>query len=120
MSSNYDKFIFGFQVTAIGMGIVFFILYIISYILDLTKSIFYDHKTHSLDKLSIVYNNRNIKEHMVNDKQLIAVITAAIAYTLNKPTSNFRVTKIVRHNQTTPIWGLTSRLNTRFERGTIR
>ncbi|HHU69085.1 MAG TPA: OadG family protein [Thermoanaerobacterales bacterium] len=115
-----DKLLFGLQVTIIGMGIVFFILYIISYIIDLTKSVFNDHKAHSTDKLSIVYNNSSIEEHITNDEQLIAVITAAIAYTLNKPTSRFRVTKIVRYNQTTPIWGMSSRLNTRFERGTIR
>ena len=33
-----DKLLFGLQVTIIGMGIVFFILYIISYIIDLTKA----------------------------------------------------------------------------------
>jgi len=110
--SDIDKLIYGLQVTIVGMGIVFLILYIISLVLDIMKHIF-----NKKQKLSPISEPSQIKKEIIpepteekqNDTELIAVITAAIAHTIKKPTTRFRVTKITRHQQTTPIWGMASR-----------
>jgi sodium pump decarboxylase gamma subunit len=108
--SDIDKLIYGLQVTIVGMGIVFLILYIISLVLDIMKHIFNKKQKPSSEpsqiKKEIIPEPTEEKQ---DDTQLIAVITAAIAHTIKKPTTRFRVTKITRHQQTTPIWGMASR-----------
>lgn len=107
-----DKLIYGLQVTVVGMGIVFLILYIISVVLDMMKHIFQKKQ-----KPSPISEPSQIKKEIIpeptvkkqDDTQLIAVITAAIAHTIKKPAARFRVTKITRQPQTTPIWGMASR-----------
>ncbi|NPV43519.1 MAG: OadG family protein [Firmicutes bacterium] len=110
MVSDIDKLIYGLQVTIVGMGIVFLILYIISLVLDIMKHIFNKKQKPSSEpsqiKKEIIPEPTEEKQ---DDTQLIAVITAAIAHTIKKPTTRFRVTKITRHQQTTPIWGMASR-----------
>jgi len=102
-----DKLIYGLQVTVVGMGIVFLILYIISVVLDMMKHIFQKGRTPRPKAEPAV---KRVKEKgQEDDTQLIAVITAGIAHTIKKPAARFRVTKITRQPQTTPIWGMASR-----------
>jgi sodium pump decarboxylase gamma subunit len=52
-----------------------------------------------------------------DDEELVAVISAAIAASLNTPIHNIVVTNIVRVNDPTPSWGVagrTEQMNSRF------
>jgi len=52
-----------------------------------------------------------------NDEELVAVISAAVAVSLNTSIHNIVVTNIVRVNDATPSWGVagrTDQLNSRF------
>ncbi|RKD20956.1 hypothetical protein BET04_08935 [Caminicella sporogenes] len=54
--------------------------------------------------------NVSVPEVEENDEELVAVITAAIAASLNTSTHNIIVKNIIRIPDTTPVWGKAGRL----------
>ncbi|KJF25586.1 hypothetical protein TZ02_17885 [Clostridium aceticum] len=51
-----------------------------------------------------------LEEVSVDDTELVAVITAAVAASLNTPTDNIIVKNITRIPDTTPVWGKLGRM----------
>jgi sodium pump decarboxylase gamma subunit len=83
--SDIDKLIYGLQITIVGMGIVFLILYIISLVLDIMKHIFNKKQKPSPISEPKISQSGTTPEPTANkedDSQLVAVITAAIAHTI--------------------------------------
>lgn len=98
-----EKLITGLQITLIGMGIVFIILYLISLVLDLMRPIFYKPEKQKPEQ-----KPAGPKQPEKDDSELIAVITAAITAATGT-TKQIKVTTIKRIPTTTPVWGLAAR-----------
>lgn len=102
-----EKLITGLQITLIGMGIVFIILYLISLALNLMQPIFY--KPQKEQKPTQTQPEPKEKDQPGQDQsELIAVITAAIVAAAGT-TKQIKVTSIKRIPTTTPIWGQAAR-----------
>ena len=104
-------------VTALGMGITFSALIIIRYLTSVLSFIVNKAETKKtvikVVEKEVVVNNEiatNGEEDEI-DEELVAVITAAIASTLNTSIHNIVVSNIVRVNDTTPAWGVVGRTN---------
>lgn len=105
-------------ITAFSMLLVFAALIIISIILDGFK-MFANRQEKKTNNKSPIGTTRKADELATNatpeklvtedELELIAVITASIAATLQTSTSNIVVRNITRIPQTTPLWGLVSR-----------
>lgn len=99
-------------ITAFSMLLVFVALIVISYILDAFKLLSVGKEKKNNNQATVETNNAAIpvsENQVEDDLELIAVITASIAATLQTSTSNIVVRNITRIPQTTPLWGLVSR-----------
>ncbi|HHY14400.1 MAG TPA: hypothetical protein GX526_07200 [Thermoanaerobacterales bacterium] len=117
MATDYGNFIFGLQISFVSMCVVFIILYIISKALDVSSVLFEKTLVKSNVETTVFCDKEYECCRKQNNKQIIAVITAAAAYAMDKPLNTLKITKIVKYNQKTPIWGMVTRLNSRYERG---
>jgi sodium pump decarboxylase gamma subunit len=117
-----EKLTASLYTTILGMSITFVALLFIWFM------------TANLSKFIMAFENKNKQTDVVsapkvvtpapvetvveeNDEELVAVITAAIAASLNTSMHNIVVTNIVRVNDATPAWGRAGRvdlMNTRF------
>ncbi len=105
-----DKFLYGLQVTAIGMGLVFLILYLLSVILELMDSVFQKQQNQSHNIVEETFIRKEQYEPVPSsDTKLVAAITAAISAYDIKGTP-FKIARITRTVPNTPIWGVASRL----------
>lgn len=105
-----DKFLYGLQITAIGIGLVFLILYLLSVILELMDSVFQKQQNQSHNIVEETFIRKQESEPIPSsDTKLVAVITAAIAYNIKG--TPFKIAKITRTISNTPIWGIASRLH---------
>lgn len=113
----------GLLVTAVGLIIVFAVLAILMVSLMLMKAIFY--KPEKSDKLvkneikpvETVINKVSSVEKRQDDLEIIAVLTAAIAATLNTSTYNLRIKSYKRIGTSTSAWnraGISEMINTRL------
>jgi sodium pump decarboxylase gamma subunit len=107
----------GLVVTALGMGVTFVTLIVLSYLLDLLRIVFYKEP----QKAPIqVGENASVVEESVeegNEEELIAVISAAIAASLQTSTHNIVVRNIVRVGDQSPTWnrlGKVEQMGSRF------
>jgi sodium pump decarboxylase gamma subunit len=101
----------GVSVTIIGMGIVFAVLIILWFALEIMRVIS-DPKSRRQKRpaITITEKPQSLSENQNDDDvELIAVITAAIASMLNKPTSALKVSFIRRVVDNTPEWGKAAR-----------
>lgn len=91
-------------VTVFSMAIVFATLIVISFVLDGFKVAF--HKDNK-KKETIVTKPEPTQEIVEeeNSEELIAVIAAAIAASMNTPIDNIHIKNITRVSQSTPVWG---------------
>lgn len=99
----------GLIVTALGMGVTFAALITLSFLLDLLRILFY--KEPQKAPVQSVPQPAAVEETAEEDntEELVAVITAAIAASLQTATHNIIVQNIVRVGDNTPTWGKAGR-----------
>lgn len=106
----------GLIVTALGMGVTFVALIVLSFMLDLLRILFY--KEPKKAPVQVVQQPAAEPEpEEDNTEELVAIITAAVAASLQTSTHNIIVQNIVRVGDTTPTWGRAGRveqMNSRF------
>ena len=108
----------GLIVTALGMGVTFAALIALSFMLDVLRILFYKEKKAPIQlvKEKPVKPSEEVTEEL-DQGELVAVITAAIAASLQTTTHNILVRNITRVGDATPVWGKSGRLdqiNSRF------
>lgn len=108
----------GLIITALGMSVTFVALIALSFLLDLLRILFYKDPSKVPAQVTIVKEAEPQKvEAEENPEELVAVITAAIAASLQTTTHNIVVRNITRVRDVTPVWAKTSRveqMNARF------
>ena len=108
----------GLLVTGIGLAIVFAVLIILMLVMMLMNVIFYHPETKptavSLEPAPVVQEDTPA---VVNDDELIAVLTAAVAASLNTSTYHLNIKSYRRIENTSPAWnraGLRDVIDARF------
>ncbi len=111
----------GLIVTLLGMGVTFAALIALSYLLDLLRIIFYKEPkketVQAVPEKSVETEVVKEEDENLDNEELVAVITAAIAASLQTTTHNIVVRNIRRVQDTTPAWGKSGRIdiiNSRF------
>lgn len=114
----------GLQVTAVGLVIVFAVLVILMLVLMAMKLVFYkDPKKARVVQNTAVPVQEPVKvsakpaEMAENEEELIAVLTAAVAASLNTSTYNLRIKSYRRIGNNAPAWnkaGLEETINNHF------
>ncbi len=109
----------GLQVTGLGLLIVFSVLVILMIVLYLFKVIFYRDPAKTAKKAPVqeVAPVAEAAKDDVDEEELIAVLTAAVAASLNTSTYNLQIKSYRRVNNNTPAWnkaGVTETINNRF------
>lgn len=119
-----DAFSASGMVMCVGLGIVFLVLVILMLVLYLFKVIFYkkgsDNKktidtTPAVDASPAVQTVQDEPEE--NEEELIAVLTAAVAASLNTSTYNLQIKSYRRIKDNRPSWnkeGLRETISNRF------
>lgn len=108
-----EKFQGALMVTLLGMGITFASLVIIRYLTSLLSYIVMKIENKNKPVLEVVSTTNSAVVEDVeegDDEELIAVISAAIAASLNTSIHNIVVKNIVRTQDTTPSWGQAGRM----------
>lgn len=112
------SFLEGLLVTALGMGVTFAALIALSFMLDLLRILFYKDPNKKVVEVKEKTSAKVQEEKKpveataeTEDEELIAVITAAVAASLNTTTHNIIVKNIVRVPDTTPAWAKAGRLD---------
>ncbi len=108
-----EKLLASLQVTLLGVSIVFIalmMLYFIIRIMDklVNKPVKAKQQTQAIETQPVVVET--IEEDTIDDTELVAVITAAVAASLQTSTHNIVVRNIVRTNDVTPAWGKLGRM----------
>lgn len=114
-----DALSVGGQVTVIGLVIVFAVLVVLMCVLVAMKHIFAPKTNKTMETAPVV---ETVRETVVpapteDEEELIAVITAAIAASLNTSTYNLKIKSLRRVSNTAPAWnraGLNETINSRF------
>ncbi|OYT15669.1 MAG: sodium pump decarboxylase subunit gamma [Bacteroidetes bacterium 4572_77] len=114
--SMSSRFFMSLFVTAMGMGITFAALILISFSTRFMSSVVLKGEVKK-NNIKVVENvNKDVvaleatsEVAEEDDEELIAVISAAIAASLNTSIHNIVVTNIVRVNDNTPAWGIAGR-----------
>lgn len=105
---------FGGRTTVLGLSIVFSVLVILMLILMLFKVIFYRKNE---KKKPIAVQSEQPAQTAANDEELIAVLTAAIAASMNTSTYNLKIKSYKRINDDRPVWnkaGIQDTISGRF------
>lgn len=106
----------GGETTVIGLAIVFAVLIILMIVLMLFKVIFYKAPKKQSEPAPVTENAEPVKEDM-DESELIAVLTAAVAASLNTSTYNLQIKSYRRTDNKMPAWnkaGVTETINNRF------
>ncbi len=113
-----DALSVGGQVTFIGMLIVFAVLIILMFVLAAMKYVFAPKPAKTEKTVAVTPQKAVIAEETQEDEEeLIAVITAAIAASLNTSTYNLKIKSFRRIENNAPAWnraGLRETINSRF------
>ncbi len=114
-----DALSVGGQVTLMGMIIVFSVLIILMVVLVAMKYIFApkEEKTERSAQITQVQEAMPVTEPQEDEEELIAILTAAIAASLNTSTYNLNIKSFRRVANTAPAWnkaGLNETINSRF------
>ena len=112
----------GLQTTVIGLVIVFGVLAILMIVLVLMKKIFYKEPAKKAEVQPVqaakpVPAAPAATEAEMDDTELVAVLTAAVAASLNTSTYNLRIQSYRRVGNHAPAWnqaGLQETINSRF------
>jgi len=114
-----EKLSAAFQTTALGMGITFVALVIIWGLSIVLKNIVLSIEGKKESGVTVVNTPKKKKQDKseviqadeVDDAELIAVISAAIASSMETSVRNIVVKNIVRVNDDTPTWGKVARID---------
>ena len=112
-----DAFSFGSLTAVLGMGIVFAVLVVLMIVLYLFKVIFHKQPKKQEVTATPVQETAAEPENEMDDDELIAVLTAAVAASLNTSTYNLNIKSYRRIDNTRPAWnreGLRETINNRF------
>ena len=119
----------GGQTALIGLSTVFSVLIILMIVLFIMKAVFYKNpkkQTTQSEKVAesvatavaqAVEELPSVEEVPADDTELVAVITAAIAASLNTSTYNLRIKSLRRIDNNQPAWnraGIRETINNRF------
>lgn len=107
----------GGQTTVIGLSIVFAVLIILMIVLMLFKVIFYRKPKEQKTETPVTEPVQTAAEPEADDEELIAVLTAAVAASLNTSTYNLKIKSYRRTDNKMPAWnkaGVTETINNRF------
>ena len=110
----------GLEVTAIGLIIVFSVLIILMLVMMLMKVVFYRPETKTTAVSPTPVPAPAVQEDtpaVMNDNELIAVLTAAVAASLNTSTYHLNIKSYRRIENTSPAWnkaGLRDVIDARF------
>ena len=107
----------GGQTTVIGLAIVFAVLIILMIVLSLFKVIFYKKPKTQAAPAAAPAQAAPVEEETADEEELIAVLTAAVAASLNTSTYNLRIKSYRRTDNKMPAWnkaGVTETINNRF------
>lgn len=113
----------GLMVTAVGLTIVFSVLAILMVALMIMKAVFYkpEKPTEPVKKeiksVEPVAPQTSVVVNKQDDCELIAVLTAAIAASLNTSTYNLKLKSYKRVGAASPAWnrvGVSEMINTRL------
>ncbi len=106
--------------TVVGLGIVFLVLLILMIVLCLFKVIFYKNpeKTKKTEVLAVAETPAiETKEETQDEEELIAILTAAVAASLNTSTYNLQIKSYRRIKDNRPSWnreGIRETISSRF------
>ncbi|NLM12349.1 MAG: OadG family protein [Epulopiscium sp.] len=111
-----EEFLNGLMVTVIGMGVTFLALIALSYILDIFRILAEGPSSKKVEEPKqeeIVIKEEVYEEEIPeqDDLELIAVITAAIAASLDTTTDQLRVRSFRRINSNTSAWSKAGRIS---------
>lgn len=118
-----EALVTGTQTTIIGLTIVFAVLIIIMYVLKLFEVIFSEKKSTPSENVAAVKQAEDVQavpvstQNNMTEEQLIAVLTAAVAASLNTSTYNLQIKSYRRVGNSRPSWnkaGVTDTINNRF------
>lgn len=111
----------GLQVTVIGLVIVFSVLIILMLVMMAMKAIFYRENKPQKELQpatpSVHQNTKAKTEDVINEEELIAVLTAAVAASLNTSTYHLNIKSYRRIGNSAPSWnqaGLRDVIDGRF------
>ncbi len=96
-------------ITLFSMGIVFATLLLISFVLDLFKVIFTKKKEEKIEKIDAA-PVAQATQAVVEEDELVAVITAALAAHIGKSTDQLIVRSIVQTGNQQPAWSQAGRM----------
>lgn len=119
IESGADSLLVGVQVTVVGLLIVFSVLLILMFILKLMKVIFAP-KEEKVKENPIEEKAAPavpLEANAQDDEEIVAVLTAAIAASLNTSTYNLKIKSFRRIGNNSPAWnkaGLSETINSRF------
>ena len=111
---------FGGLTAVTGMSIVFGVLVVLMIVLYLFKLIFYKNPVKTAKPVEDVKETPVVEtkaEDDVDDDELIAILTAAVAASLNTSTYNLNIKSYRRINDVRPAWnkqGLRETIESRF------
>ena len=109
----------GLSVTGVGLAIVFSVLVILMLVMMAMKKIFYKDpaKAKKAEPVVVQAPTAKTEEKKVDEGELIAVLTAAIAASLNTSTYNLQIKSYRRIENKKPAWnkaGLSETINSRY------
>lgn len=107
----------GGQTTVLGLVIVFAVLIILMGVLSLFKVIFYKDPNKQSAKPVVQAPVQEVKADDTDEEELVAVLTAAVATSLNTSTYNLKIKSYRRVDNKVPAWnkaGITETINNRF------
>ena len=112
----------GLQTTVLGMLTVFAVLVIIMSVLYVFAAVFGKKNSDAETKETVskpveVKTTEIVENNVVNEEELIAVLTAAVAASLNTSTYNLQIKSYRRVGNSKPSWnraGVTETINNRF------
>lgn len=105
------------QTTVLGMGITFGALVIIWGLCIVLSKVVESIQSGDKDEVKVIKKQKEVNIEEVDDSEdlsddeLVAVISAAIASSLNTSTENIFVRNIVRVNDNVPTWGRVARID---------
>ena len=115
-----DALSFGGRTTLLGLSIVFGVLVVLMIVLYLFKVVFYRDPSKQKTKPELAEPTVAAvekEESNINEDELIAVITAAVAASLNTSTYNLQIKSYRRIEDKRPAWnraGLNETIGNRF------
>ncbi len=108
----------GLSVTGVGLAIVFSVLVILMLVMMAMKKIFYKDPAKAKAAAPVAAPAPAVKaETKVDEGELIAVLTAAIAASLNTSTYNLQIKSYRRIENNKPLWnraGVSETINSRY------